>query len=116
MGTSSDTPVSAAMDYVKVSPNIKSAASVHVKFEYDKEDDNIKVINVKKENEIENFEIINITSERETSEIAEQNILKAPSVVCTMPKIGDVLAFKVSETWVYSILELVSSRCNGVKF
>lgn len=91
-----ETPASTSSNYSLNST--KSCTSLHVKFEYDNEDDdNIKIVNLKDDLSAENnTETIIITSDKDTSIINESTILKAPLMKDILPKTGDLIAFKVS--------------------
>lgn len=90
--------MSTSSNYSDISLNTKACPSVHVKFEYEnEEDDNIKVVNLKEEIVSKNnINTIDLSSDKETSIIKESAILKAPLMKDILPKTGDIIAFKVS--------------------
>lgn len=95
---STDTTPPEISNHSQIPMNSKGCPSLHIKYEYDNEnEDNIKIvkINEAEEDKEQNVEIINITSDQEVF-INEDNISKAPSMENILPKVGDIIAFKVS--------------------
>lgn len=109
---STETALPETSYYSDVPMNTKGCPSLHIKYEYDNEDDdNMKIVKINEDSRVEekNLSVINLTSDQETMNL-EEDILKAPLMENILPKIGDIIAFKVSD---FSPVSVVMKRATG---